>query len=480
MINRLKEVILFRDIRVRCVKILIAALFVAAFLSDAPVLQGKGIPFERVPDALVFFEPGQNPEYAVVVEKKTQTLFLYFFDGEYRQVYSTACSTGEVAGPKMLAGDKRTPEGIYFFTKEHPKRDLSPVYGSRAFPIDYPNLLDRIADRGGNAIWMHGTNKPLNPTESNGCIVLRNKDIDKLAKHITLNRTPMIVVDRLSYISRDARTGIRKSLLSFLEKWGLAITSGTYHEYLSRYHADYVPDITWWSDWIKTRRVLGKKGVSISIAIKRRSIFKHGSVYTVLFDQVIRSPEREVYAGTRKLFLSNENGSFRIIGEEYQVLPTVPKKWEHASPLVALSQNFESMVKESQPVEKTLRSKKKETATKALDDKREIISMIDRWLKAWSSKDIKRYGSYYAKDFRSQGGADMETWLSYKDSLNKKYNFINISRKGVKIKRGKKLLTASFIQTYVSDQYKAVGVKRLTLKREGNQWKIFREGWKRI
>jgi len=36
----------------------------------------------------------------------------------------------------------------------------------------------------------------------------------------------------------------------------------------------------------------------------------------------------------------------------------------------------------------------------AIDDERKIPDMIDGWLKAWSSKDIKRYANYYSKDFR--------------------------------------------------------------------------------
>lgn len=442
--------------------------------------QGKAVGPARIPDALVYLESEQQPAYAVLVEKRSQKIFLYAFDGTFRLFYQAACSTGEVSGPKMLSGDKRTPEGVYFFTKEHPKRDLSPIYGSRAFPIDYPNLLDRAAGRGGNAIWMHGTNKPLKPMDSNGCIVLRNQDIDKLAPYITLNRTPIIVVDRLSYSSANAMRRIRTSILSFMKKWEQALTSGTYHQYLSGYHPDYLPDISWWNDWNKIRAAAGEKGAGLTVMLKQRAIFGNGPIYTVLFDQVIQLSRTEAYAGTRKLFLLDENGTYRITGDAYQTAPSLPKQWAHASPLVAMGRNLAAEAQKTLAAQKIIRSKKKETATKALDDKREIVGMIDGWLKAWASMNIKNYGRYYAKDFRSQGGADRHAWLSYKNSLNKKYRFIKITRKDVVIKRSKKHVTVSFVQTYASDQYKAVGVKRLTLKREGKQWKIFRESWKRI
>ena len=49
----------------------------------------------------------------------------------------------------------------------------------------------------------------------------------------------------------------------------------------------------------------------------------------------------------------------------------------------------------------------------------------------------------------------------------------------LKLKKGKKISTVSFVQTYKSDYFKAVGIKELILKREGTRWKIYRENWKK-
>ena len=185
-------------------KIWIVMFFVLVTHADVALPKIKETLSQRVPDVLVFLYPEKGNEYAIVVEKDNQRLFLYGLKSAYRKIYDMKCSTGEVHGTKTRAGDKKTPEGVYFFTKEHKKRDLSPIYGSKAFPIDYPNLLDRIAGHGGNAIWMHGTNKPIEARDSNGCIVLENDDIDKLAKYITLNRTPVIIVDKLTYAPADS------------------------------------------------------------------------------------------------------------------------------------------------------------------------------------------------------------------------------------------------------------------------------------
>jgi murein L,D-transpeptidase YafK len=424
---------------------------------------------ERLPDVLVFLYPEKGNEYAIVVEKDTQRLFLYGRKSAYRKIYDMKCSTGEVHGAKTRSGDKKTPEGVYFFTKHHKKSELSPIYGSRAFPIDYPNLLDRIAGRGGNSIWMHGTNKPIEEMDSNGCIVLANNDIDKLAKYITLNRTPVVIVDQLTYASADSVIIEKKSVLDFLSKWNEALVKGTYHDYLKFYDPEYVPDISWWSDWNQTRKRLKQRNISYSVHPQRVSILKHHEVFTVLFDQVVQSSGQDIYTGTRKFFLTDGGAGFRIAGEEYQVRPRVQNNAKHKNPLVAACLGLQWTYGDGREIEQEQR-----------DDNREITRMIDAWLKAWSSKDIKRYGAYYARDFHSQGGADLETWLKYKDRLNRKYKFIQVSKKNLVIKRNKNKRTVYFVQTYASNQYKAVGIKRLVLKREGTQWKIYRESWQKM
>ena len=93
-----------------------------------------------LPDSLVLLPVS---EHAIVVEKKTQTLYVYEAQADgIRLVSKYPCSTGEVAGPKAKAGDKKTPEGVYFLKDEYEDRYLTPVYGKKAFPSDYPNFLD--------------------------------------------------------------------------------------------------------------------------------------------------------------------------------------------------------------------------------------------------------------------------------------------------------------------------------------------------
>jgi len=437
----------------------------AALASQSKNLETKCLPATAkihakdisMPNVFLSFGMGKDVEYGIVVEKNTQQLFLYAYDGTFNEKLRLNCSTGEVAGDKSCSGDKKTPEGAYFLTKEFKKRDLAPIYGTRAFSIDYPNFFDRIEGRNGYSIWLHGTDKPVTPMDSNGCIVLANNDIDRLAKYIDLNKTPIVIVDKLSFVSEDNNKKIKDSIFKFLSEWNDALENSTYHEYLNFYSSEYVPDISWWSDWMRIKKNFQSSGLKLSVDLKRNSIFRHNGIYMVLFDQAVSSSDRNLLVGRKKLYISDRQGQFKIVGEEYQTISKSHSSSKQKHPLVAATCNLKSR----------------------FGGKKEIEDLIDGWLKAWSAKDITAYGKYYAGNFRSQG-MNLKSWLKNKERLNRKYKFINISRNKLIIKKHGERAYVSFIQTYKSNMLKATGKKRLTLIREKGLWKIYREAWKKL
>jgi murein L,D-transpeptidase YafK len=101
-----------------------------------------------MPDCFLYFSP-ENPSQALLVEKASQRAYLYRSTDFSRPFRIYPCSTGKNSGPKSERNDKRTPEGIYYVTNSFKDQDLATIYGVRAFPIDYPNPLDRRLGRMG-------------------------------------------------------------------------------------------------------------------------------------------------------------------------------------------------------------------------------------------------------------------------------------------------------------------------------------------
>jgi len=408
----------------------------------------------NIPDVLIGFHTEKSKAYALLVDKNIQRIYFYDCSDGFKKIFSMQCSTGKIPGPKNISGDQKTPEGVYFFTNEFADQELSATYGLKAFPMDYPNFLDRAKGRNGHSIWLHGTDKQLKARNSNGCVALQNSDLQKLSKYITLNRTPIIIREKLSYISDDLRKKAEKTVLHFLEAWETALLSGTYHQYLSLYDPEYLPVITWWPKWHKLRSSFSTSGAPLHVELKNTSILKIDSIYVVLSDLTVNYDNKETYICTKKIFIRSQAGQINVIGEEYQSIPENFKTDAYGSPLTAACGKI----------------------IKTMNADREIPVMIEEWLQAWSQKKIKAYGNYYAQDFMSEG-MNKAKWLKKKTALNRKYKYIKVKKDNLKISRAKNIKKVSFIQTYKSDKYKAVGRKKLLLKLEKGNWKIYRESW---
>ena len=428
-----------------------------------------------IPDSLLYIETDKKAEYVIIVEKETQKMFIYSHNDVFQEIKSFKCSTGEMTGSKSQSGDRKTPEGVYFFTNSYKKRDLTPIYGTRAFPIDYPNFMDRFAGKNGSAIWVHGTNKRLKPRDTNGCVAMVNKDIEKLDKYISLNRTPIIIQKKINLISSKQANDEGKSILNFIRNHENSIINASKDSYFKpyTYFKFFVPG--WWDGWEKIRKEMLDLYLDLKLNISNILITRQDKIFVALFDQYLKpgvlkakqnkKSQKKLYIGTKKVFLIKQQNNFNIIGEEYQKSPYIVENQKN---------EFANSNEKSYPLVTAVNY-----LMGSIEAYEKITSMIDDWIEAWSSKDIEKYGSHYAKDFRAKG-KDKAAWLRYKKRLNNHYEFIKITRKELKIKPGKLKTRVSFEQTYASSGYKAKGIKSLILKRVGGKWKIYRETWKKL
>lgn len=425
----------------------------------APVGAGAASGSDRpglIPDLFVSMPASERPTYALVVEKKSQQLTLFKYDGQFEVIETMKCSTGKARGDKKISGDKKTPVGAYFFTREFSDQELAPLYGTRAFPIDYPNLMDRREGRNGYAIWMHGTNRPLKDRDSNGCIALVNQDIDKLSEYISLKDTPILIAEKIDYKPYARAQSEDAAVRKFLAAWSNALATGTYHDYLAHYDAQYLPDISWWMQWLNTRRPSPSATGVIATRLDYLGIYKHRELYVAIFDQRLSVGAIDALAGRRKIFIADIEGNPRIVGDTFMAADGAQPKQTGGYPLVAAA--------------RTLRSR--HSGDEA------IAQLIDRWLAAWSGKDIKAYGDCYAQHFRSKR-MDKQKWLAYKERLNKTYSFIHVTGENIKIFRDQDRATVTLFQTYASNAIKAKGIKTLSLRLEDGKWKIFRETFRK-
>ncbi|MDO9582043.1 MAG: L,D-transpeptidase family protein [Desulfomicrobium sp.] len=169
-------------------------IFIAVFLSllfAAPALsQGWTPSFSANPSTpALFMAVDMGQQRAFLVRNK---------DGELNKIKDMSCTTGMRGGGKLLEGDRKTPEGVYFLEGKATGGLDFDLFGNTAYPLNYPNPVDRIQGKTGNGIMIHGRGRSFGPRQTLGCVVLENDDVDTLDRHVRINATPIVIAESVS------------------------------------------------------------------------------------------------------------------------------------------------------------------------------------------------------------------------------------------------------------------------------------------
>lgn len=115
-------------------------------------------------------------------------------------------------------------------------------------------------------------------------------------------------------------------------------------------------------------------------------------------------------------------------------------------------------------------------ASQVVLDLKEVGHTVKSWLAAWSTQDIAAYLSFYSADFRPSGSRSRAAWEAQRQSRLMQPRFIDILIRDIKTEVIDGSTThVSFNQSYKSDSYADVVIKRLELRKTSEGWKIVRE-----
>lgn len=223
---------------------------------------------------------------------------------------------------KRRAGDQRTPLGNYFIVDQLDTSRLDPKYGVTAFPLDYPNTLDRMAGRTGDGIWLHGVppgdeRRPARDTD--GCLALPNGDLEALAPRIDLNETPVIVAREMRFAEPGARHETTVALKAAIEAWRAALEDGDAIAYLSLYAESFTYRGLDREEWVGFRaqqietRDVTAVGIEDLVLIEEP---EDESTFLARF-RLHRHTGDGMQTTTKRLYWQrDEAGEFRIVAED--------------------------------------------------------------------------------------------------------------------------------------------------------------------
>lgn len=276
-------------------------------------------PAGMVPRNLLQLEERQK--HAILVDGSRSRVYVFENSaGAPRLVESFYTTLGKLGIEKEREGDKKTPVGVYRVVSRIPGSKLPDLYGWGALPIDYPNEWDRLRGRTGYGIWLHGVPSDTYaraPQASDGCVALANPDIEELARRVQVGLTPVIVADRVEWISPEARRAERDAFQRQLETWLVDWQSLDAERYLRHYAQEFRSGGMDLAAWREHKRRVNAAKSWIKVSLSNVGVFRAPGAQPVIavdFDQDYRSSNLAQKTRKRQYWVA-EGGRWKIAYE---------------------------------------------------------------------------------------------------------------------------------------------------------------------
>lgn len=257
---------------------------------------------------------------ALVVDKAKKKLYLFKDEGGLPHLAETYdADLGKSNGDKHSAGDNKTPEGIYFFQKLMDGKEINyEKYGEMVFTTDYPNFFDRMLGKGGSGIWLHAVSDKISLERgSQGCVVVRNDTIKKLESQISLKLTPLMIFDRVQWVSESEFKTSREKLTGVIKKWKDTWQGKQLNEYFSMYWENFRFKKMNLKQFKTYKTNLAKRRANIEVKLSEPQVFEHNGDVYVRFFQDYKSPEHSDF-GIKTVYMRRFFDDYKIIGEFWE------------------------------------------------------------------------------------------------------------------------------------------------------------------
>jgi murein L,D-transpeptidase YafK len=268
---------------------------------------------------------------ALLVDKKTNLLYVTeTVGGTYKVLKTFHATLGKVKGDKEDEGDLKTPEGVYTFKAKLFPPSLKPKFGKLAFYVNYPNAYDDIAGHTGFDIMLHATNEPdrlKQNYDSEGCVVVKNEEIEEISPFIRLGLTPILIFQELSQDVKNEywNPGAHEPLKQFFTSWIKAWENKEIDAYADHYHSAFTGKGMDLPAWKKYKASLNQAYETIQVGPEDILYYRHPKYSVVTFTQNYRSKFKNgswghKSRGTKILYIGEESGKPKIIAETYTEL----------------------------------------------------------------------------------------------------------------------------------------------------------------
>jgi murein L,D-transpeptidase YafK len=386
------------------------------------------------------------PQLFLAVDKSRQSFFVLEHKSPIKVIRQHPCTTGQADGDKMAEGDLRTPEGVYFIRRNLRGGLNYELYGNQAFTLNFPNPVDRIKDKTGSGIWIHGRGQAITPKETKGCVALNNPDLDGLADRLERG-TPILIAEKVRVPEEnDPPDGEATAIRRLVELWGEA-----WERQSPRYFELYDPDRyakaqgQSFARFVDHKKSIFAREDWIEVMIDNIRILPGPDYYVTAFDQFYRSPSLVSELTKRLYWMKDASGQWRIVGKEYD------------------------------------RTDRDLTAAYLRKTTQELAGWLKLWRTAWLRADPELYATFYEDDASQQGRDGLGAIMDHKAAVWDDNPPTDIDIGTLEVELHPQGLAIRFNQRYASATgYSDYGVKTLVVTPRGDEWRIASEQWTRL
>lgn len=283
----------------------------------------KAVPPEgSVPNAVL--QLPDSHKHLVVTD--LQRARLYVFEnqgGKLRLMRHHYAAMGKNGAGKEARGDNRTPIGIYHITGWLRDENLPELYGSGAWPTNYPNPWDVFKKRTGHGIWLHGVPRDTEsraPRSSEGCVTMANDDLLALQPYVDLGDTPVVLSNELQWVTQESQEQERKEFLERVESWRRRWSAKDTDGYLAFYGPEFTVSGMNLKEFIahKKRVNAGKKFIEVKLS--EVSLYRYpGAENPLLLAEFVmdyRSDNFKQRSRKQQFWKQDAEGVWKIFREE--------------------------------------------------------------------------------------------------------------------------------------------------------------------
>lgn len=384
---------------------------------------------------------------AVLVEKSGRMLHvLNISEGKSEVLDSFPVLTGKSNGDKVIQGDEKTPEGLYFVTgflspeklREMYPDDVAKQYGTGAYPLSYPNLKDRLEGKTGGGIWLHGVDPEREETSTKGCVAFDNDKLDSMAQYLEVG-TPVIVTDEGLTGGVEQLREHFAEMKQFVDDYIYAWESNVFEDFSSFYHSGFK----------------SAKGQRVDAYLNyKKTLMEY-------------YPYRKVYADTFRIYTQNERETVAQFDQYY----CAANVFSYGTKRLYLQQESDLMKIKAEE----FRQKDSAPFVRAM-----VNTFLIDWKTGWESLNIEKYMSYYSDGFSARG-MDKDAWRADKQGKFENLDNVSVQIEDVSYKANSPVsFTIEFRQKYTGGSYSDDGIKTLTVEGCPGDFKITSEYWRAL